>query len=101
MGFSFQDDLPKCQLEEVPGVPEISSVARKVPVLIILCPKSTWAVRVESGCDAMGSCMAVLAVFDNSCHIADIVIRGSLNGAVQKARRDHAAKILACQDFAK
>jgi hypothetical protein len=54
MGFSFRDDLPKCQLEEMAVAPEISTVARNVPVLIVPGPKSTWAVRVESRCDAVG-----------------------------------------------
>ena len=53
MGFSFRDDLPKYQLEEMPGASEISTVARDVPVLIVPGPKSTCAVRVESTCDAV------------------------------------------------
>lgn len=53
MGFSFRDDLPKCQLEEMPGASEISIIARDVPVLIVPGPKSTWAVRVEPRCDAV------------------------------------------------
>ena len=43
MGFSFRDDLPKCQLEDMLAASEIPSVTRDVPVLIAPCPKSTWA----------------------------------------------------------